>query len=208
MTISQQRINEIRLRHWRRQGEASEMNKSHITDEQVDAFRLAISKTNNWLPSINDVHAALEAAFPEQQPAAFGKLVVTDEMARQYNDRYLTMGSTTKNVLQSFVDRHSLKPIAFADRVPEKGETVYIYSLNYKCWFQTERWVTSANSPRTTDETHWLPASALPIPEPVVDPMEAAWNLYRVSNEVPNGATLAKQDFIAGYEAGQAGGSK
>jgi hypothetical protein len=189
------------------------MNKSHITDEQVDAFRLAISKTNNWLPSINDVHAALEAAFPEPQPAAFGPLVVTEEMFKQLGEEIdelytddNTLAEARVLAMQLFVDRHAIKPIAFADRIPEERQFIYMYTPNCKYWTHTV-WFKDT-MPYCEYWTHWLPASALPIPDPVVDPMEAAWNLYRVSNEVPNGATLAKQDFIAGYEAGQTEGAK
>jgi hypothetical protein len=193
-----------------------------ITDEQV----LAVLK--EFYPSAPkdvfdtlekcDMRRALEAAFPDEQPAAFGKLVVSEEMAAQANDLWQRTFSIHNHsseeddllltcyqtVLQSFVDAHSIKPIAFADRMPEKDSRILVWnSLN-------NQWVVCCNfdwKVRHEEFTHWLPASALPIPEPaLVDPKEECFNKVMQGQD---GQTVTRKDLEHVWQAAQqAGGAK
>jgi hypothetical protein len=180
---------------------------SHITDEQVDAARREMRR--RCCPVLfTDMRAALEAAFPEPpSPAVFGKLVVTEEMAEEVRiSFFLGPRDAMRKALQSFVDRHAIKPIAFAERMPVNGSDVWIWSVSgdvrgrtSPCWFYYGIW---RNVNPLYSHTHWLPASALPIPEPPVDPKEQAWRGFK--DDFPGiSCDVVKANFEAVWEAAQ-----
>jgi hypothetical protein len=181
------------------------MNKPQITDEQVDLAMDAYCSYKPIWDYQNGMRAALLAAFPEQaqQPAAFGKLVVTEQMALHVFNKMNTTTTTLREPLQVFLDRHSIKPIAFTDRMPEDGQECYAYYQPH------QRWCYYYDDVGSENYTHWLPASALPIPEPaVVDAKEAAWREYLKGHAPSQLLTCSEEDFKTGYEAAQAGGAK
>jgi hypothetical protein len=188
------------------------MNKSHITNEQVDAFCKIIWPY--WPNKITDsthslVRKALESAFPDTstgipvdpKPAAFGKLVVSEEMDHDFYRSTLCV--SRQAALQSFVDRHSIKPIAFADRLPEKGQGILIWdkvnSFWCACIYNTEKTFSYHSF------SHWLPASALPVPEPVaVDAKGKAYEKFL--NGFTGISSRAQFDFV--WESAQRAGKQ
>jgi hypothetical protein len=170
------------------------MNKPHITDEQVDK-----ALTAYWGDDYGQrnklgvfMRKALEAAFPEQQPAAFTKLVVTEEMAQCYWVMYGARGvygsAEMGKVLQLFTDKHSIKPLSMDEWTKKKED-----------WIQ-DHW---------RDGAPYEAFSALcPPPEPAVDAKESAWYRYCKDSIDPFAHQCDGPAFKAGYEAAQAGGNR
>jgi hypothetical protein len=196
---------------------------SKITDEQVEIVLrnwFTPVKEQNIQPNMIAMRKALEAAFPTDQHRHSIKntnilfitpFVVTEEMREEFSvaigdSNMETINGRINDALQSFVDRHAIKPIAFADQIPTEGINIYFWDLRFKCWKFECQFVSEESY---GGRSHWLPASDLPIPEPaVVDPKEAAWNRYCDDCNDPYSNQTDECAFKAGYEAGQAGGKK
>jgi hypothetical protein len=107
-----------------------------------------------------------------QQPAVFTKLVVTEEMAFNFRqEAEKDMSISTKQLLQSFVDRHSIQMKQAYQKFVPTGSVVW--DSKRKIWMSMND-VEQEQPDWKTRYTHWLPASALPVPEPVVDAKEEA----------------------------------
>jgi hypothetical protein len=191
-----------------------------ITDEQVERARCSLGR-DNYRVAISCIKSALEAASQEtpgettdvpnpynggdtnviptpQALAVFGKLVVTREMADLvWSDfaRNVVGTNSLQEALQSFVDRHAINPIAFAERMPASGAEILVLSNHWSRW---GTWYPS----QECRATHWLPALALPIPEPPVDPKELAWRGFK--DDFPGiSCDVVKANFEAVWEAAQ-----
>jgi hypothetical protein len=188
-----------------------------ITDEMVEKARLRLLSSSYHIP-MGYIRVALEAAFPDEpqcpdmgnpitQPAAFGKLVVTEDMGEEYAEMFYNTPACSdgsmKIILQNFVDRHSIQPRSVKSDPPQHGDRIYVLcEHNYSPWwfhFGTVDLVDNVH--RLKDYNWWLRASALHAPKPApVDPKEAAWKEFEKGIGITNYMPI-ENSFKAGYEA-------
>lgn len=178
------------------------MNKLHITDARVIAAIKSYRQNDEQgsIVSINGMRAALEAAFPE--PGSANAITLTNA---EYEN--LVSRSDELFILERFPDK-PIKPIAFADRMPEPGSAVHIAAAGHPQWDFHSCFDKNVIDEYEEEITHWLPASALPIPEPAVDAKEEAWKKHCEKGGTADTPGPFKFGFLAGYEAAHAGGAK
>jgi hypothetical protein len=191
-----------------------------ITDEMINRANNAYYTSRGSMA----MRAALEAAFPEpqpynigpcaiipnEQPAVFGRLVVTDDILDTFVHDWWDKDVSSIEALQNFVDRHAMQPRSMKNDPPKHGDRIYVScEHNYSPrWFHFGTVDEVDNIHRLKEYNWWLPASALPVPEVVVvDAKEEAWKRYKLQ-EWDRVTPPIKMDFKAGFEAGQKAGGK